>query len=200
MSRKCAVIAALMVILVPAAARAEWLFTPLIGTTFGADTFGQQDAMYTFALATVDEDLFGWEGEVSYAPDFFTGVADTLGFPGSGNVASGMVDALIGAPFNAHGGITVRPYVTGGVGIMRMHVVSGQSDLFTSTTREFGWNLGLGAMTFFGSHLGLRGDLRYLRSFQNQNPSWTQGTNVDIAPGNFDFWRGSVGVTFRFNP
>lgn len=198
MSRKCAAIAAFMVILVPAAARAEWLFTPSIGTTFGFDTFGEQDAMYGLSIGAVDEEWFGWELDLSYAPDFFTGSTDAFAFDGSGSVGTAMANALIGAPLDTHGGLTLRPYVTGGLGLMRMHVVSG-ADLFTSTTREMGWNLGLGAMAFVGQHVGLRGDFRYMRSFQNQDPSWTQGIDIDIAPGNFDFWRGSVGLTFRFN-
>jgi hypothetical protein len=45
--------------------------------------------------------------------------------------------------------------------------------------------------------VGVRGDLRYIRSFQNQDPSWTRGVDVDIAPGAFDFWRASLGVTIR---
>ena len=32
-------------------------------------------------------------------------------------------------------------------------------------TNDWGWNLGLGAMGFFNDHFGVRGDVRYLRTF-----------------------------------
>jgi hypothetical protein len=57
---------------------------------------------------------------------------------------------------------------------------------------------GLRAFGFVNERVGIRGDVRYVRSFQNQIPSWTRGITVDVAPGNFDFWRAAAGVTFRW--
>src|ERR1043166_8214836 len=159
-----------MVLLLPGAARAEWLLTPSLGTTFGFDTFGNQDPMYGIAVAATDDDGFGVEGELSHAPGFFKGVSEVLGFAGQGSVTTATLDVLIGKPLPTRHGLMLRPYFSGGTG----------------------------AMAFFVDHLGLRGDVRYLRSFRNGAPSWTQGTTVDIAPGNFDFFRAAVGVTFRF--
>ena len=58
----------------------------------------------------------------------------------------------------------------------------------------FGWNAGAGVMGFFNDHVGLRGDIRYLRSFENQ-----LGQNdIDFTgPGQFHFWRAAVGVVLR---
>jgi hypothetical protein len=53
-------------------------------------------------------------------------------------------------------------------------------------------------MAFFGSRVGIRGDLRYIRSFQNQDPAWTRNVAIDVAPGNFDFLRATAGITLRF--
>ena len=47
------------------------------------------------------------------------------------------------------------------------------------------------------SRIGIRGDVRYTRSFQDQPPSWTRGVDIDVAPGNFDFFRATIGVTLR---
>ena len=41
---------------------------------------------------------------------------------------------------------------------------------------------------------GLRGDVRYFRSFEN-NSTFDNGINIDLK--NFDFWRGSIGVVIR---
>ena len=53
-------------------------------------------------------------------------------------------------------------------------------------------NFGFGANVFASDHVGFRGDVRYLRSLQKDDSSVT-----DFALGNFDFWRWTVGVTFR---
>jgi opacity protein-like surface antigen len=187
----------LVLALSPTTAYADWLFTPAIGATFGSDTHGARDLIYSAAIGWLDEDAFGWEADLSYAPEFFEGDTDHFEFNGSGSVVTAMVNALIGVPVRGQHGGAFRPYVTGGVGLMQMHVLS-EGGLFESTTREFGFNLGVGAMAFMGDRFGLRGDFRYLRSFQDQVPSWTRGLDVDIAPGSFDYWRGTFGVTFRF--
>jgi len=49
-------------------------------------------------------------------------------------------------------------------------------------------------MGFFSNHVGLRGDVRYFRSFEN-NSTFDNGINIDL--NNFDFWRGSIGVVIR---
>ncbi len=196
MFRKWTGIVSLLLILSPAAAHAEWLFTPSFGTTFGGDTFGAHTLVYGAAIGAMDEDAFGWEADFSFAPQFFEGATQQFAFDGDGSVASAMINVLIGLPVAGQHRTALRPYVTGGVGLMQMRVQS-QETLFESNTHEKGWNLGVGVMSFLGEHAGLRADVRYVRSFQNQVPSWTEGLDGDIAPGNFDFWRGSVGVTFR---
>jgi opacity protein-like surface antigen len=189
-------VAALIVMFIPGAAHADWLFTPLIGPTFGADTFGQERATYGAALAWRDEEALGLELEMSLSPGFFEDASDgALLFGGSGHVFTAMANALVG--LNGDASARVQPYVTAGVGLMQMHVVS-EGDLFETTTYEPGFNAGAGAMAFASDAIGFRGDVRYIRSFQNQVPSWTRGTDLDVAPGNFDFWRATVGVTFRF--
>jgi hypothetical protein len=58
-----------------------------------------------------------------------------------------------------------------------------------------GWNAGAGVMGFFNDHVGLRGDIKYLRGFEDTNT----GVNViDLnAPGQLHFWRAAVGVVLR---
>jgi len=190
-------IAVFALLLSPSAARAEWLFTPSIGSVFGGDTFGANNTLLSFALASVDEDAFGWEANVSVAPNFFDDTLSEFNYVGDGNVTTAMVNALVGIPVAGRQRTLLRPYVTGGLGLMRMHVVSNPADLFVDNEHEFGWNAGAGVMTLFGRYLGLRGDLRYVRSFQNGVPSWTRNVAVDVAPGHFDFFQATVGLTLR---
>ena len=42
--------------------------------------------------------------------------------------------------------------------------------------------------------IGIRGDLRYFRGLRDED----SGDDVDLELGSFDFWRASVGATFRF--
>jgi opacity protein-like surface antigen len=183
-----------MLLIAPAAARADWLVTPTIGGTFGGDTFGESHFTYGGAVTWLDAEMFGWEADFSYSPDFFD-VAEVDG-DRSGSVVTMMGNVLIGAPVGGPEG-RFRPYATGGVGLMRMRVLS-DAETFESVINEFGFNLGAGAFAMASQRIGFRGDVRYIRSFQNQNPSWTRGIVRDIAPGSFDFWRASFGVTIAF--
>ena len=60
--------------------------------------------------------------------------------------------------------------------------------------RMANFNLGAGAMRFFNAHVGLRGDVRYVRT-SNNNDSSLDNVNFDLD--NFDCWRASVGVVLR---
>ena len=55
-------------------------------------------------------------------------------------------------------------------------------------------NGGAGAMGFMTEHVGFRGDVRYFRDLQNTE----QNGGFTLATGKFDFWRGTVGLTFRW--
>jgi hypothetical protein len=49
-------------------------------------------------------------------------------------------------------------------------------------------------MGFVRENFGLRGDVRYFRSVQDSD----LGDDIDFDFGSFDFWRATVGATFRF--
>ena len=59
---------------------------------------------------------------------------------------------------------------------------------------DWGFNVGAGAMFFLSDRFGLRGDLRYFRSLQDNEPD----DEFDVAFGDFRFWRGTAGITIRF--
>ena len=58
---------------------------------------------------------------------------------------------------------------------------------------DFGFNAGAGIMGFFNDNVGIRGDIRFFRSLQDVDPD-----GLDLELGGFKFWRGTVGVTFKF--
>jgi opacity protein-like surface antigen len=72
--------------------------------------------------------------------------------------------------------------------------VSGVANFFDDVTRnDLGLNVGGGINGQFTENVGIRGDLRYFRSFEKD-----EDETLDIGLSNFDFWRGSVGVSFRW--
>ena len=60
---------------------------------------------------------------------------------------------------------------------------------------DFAWDFGGGAMFFFGTHVGLRLDVRYFRTFTDLGFDF-----IDLIdrPRNLDFTRTSTGLILRF--
>ena len=57
-----------------------------------------------------------------------------------------------------------------------------------------GWNAGAGVMGYFADHIGVRGDLRYIRGF-NETDFGIFDTPDNL--GALRFWRASIGVVIR---
>ena len=184
----------------PAKASADWLFTPFLGTTFGgnadvnsvsgtfADQF-EQKLNYGASLAWMGGGVIGFEADFGYSPNFF-GVSDTnasFNLVGDGNVTTAMGNIVVGAPLGG-----VRPYAAGGLGLIASRVDNPGQFFDKASSQDLGMDVGGGVM-FLGGNVGVRGDLRYFRSLHNSDPN-----GVDLSLGSFRFWRGTVGVTFKF--
>lgn len=193
MWKKCAITTALALVLAPGAARADWLFTPNIGAGFGGDASGREHLTYGASLGWMGAGIFGFEVDLAYTPEFFEADDDDFDLIENSNVTSFMVNALIGIPVGGQRGGGFRPYVSGGLGLLQQQV-NDSEQLFEFSNNEFGFNLGVGAMGFATDHVGFRGDLRYYRSLEDP----IEDNEFDIGVGNFDFWRGTAGVTFRW--
>jgi len=182
--------AVMALVLAPEIARADFLFTPYVGRTFAKDASGQEHVGYGASLGWMGAGIAGWELDFGYVPNFFQPAGiNTL--TGKNNVFDVMANALVGIPVGGQRGGGIRPYVTGGVGLLRRNVPA-FGDALELSSNDFVLNLGFGAMGFVSDHVGFRGDVRYLRSLQkNDNAS------LDVGLGNFDFWRWNVGVTLR---
>ena len=189
MLKKCALIAALSLMLLPASAGADWLFTPNLGTTFGGDANGNEHFIYGASIGWMGAGVFGWEADLSYSPEFFEPGDGDFDPVDDSNVVSAMANVLIGMPFGGQTGGGFRPYVGGGLGLLQREVQSSNS-LFDVNSNEWGFNLGAGAMGFMTDHVGFRGDVRYTRSFEDLSQT--------IDAGQLDFWRGTAGIPLRW--
>ena len=189
----------------PAKASADWLFTPFIGMNWGssvtfADEFGDFDDEFekrgTFgaSLAWMGAGIAGFELDFGYTPNFFESTEGSGNFDyGDNNLTTMMANVTIGAPIGGTSGMGIRPYASGGLGIIRSRIGDAE-DLFDVSSNDWGFNLGGGIAGFFTDKVGFRGDVRYFRSLADDEPD----DELDVALGNLQFWRGSIGVTFRF--
>lgn len=193
MVKKCAMVAALMLVLVPVSAGADWLFTPNIGMGFGGNANRNDHASWGASFGWMGEGIFGWEADLAYTPEFFEPGDGDVDLVDNSNVTSFMANVIIGVPVGGQTGLGFRPYFSAGAGVMQMNV-QGSRDLFAINNSEFGINFGGGAMGFVSDHLGFRGDLRYYRQLSDP----VLDNEFDLGLGDFDFWRGTAGVTFRW--
>jgi opacity protein-like surface antigen len=190
---------------VPSKASADWLFTPYIGVNWGGtagftDTLGdfedkfERQVNFGGSLAWMGAGVVGFEVDFGFSPNFFENTTGDADFQfGDSNVTTLMANAVVGAPFGGQHGAGVRPYASGGVGLIKSKI-DDPEDLFTVNSNDFGLNVGGGVSGFFSDNVGIRGDVRYFRSLQDNEPD----DELDVALGSFSFWRGTVGVVFRF--
>jgi opacity protein-like surface antigen len=185
----------------PAPAAADWLFTPFIGSTFGGNATlpdvgldvkneFERRLSYGASLAFMGAGAFGFEADFGYSPNFFRAAdnGNKINFVGDGNETTLMANLIVGAPLG-----TVRPYAAGGIGIMKSKVDDVGQFFDKPTSTDWGYDLGGGVMGFVSHNVAIRGDIRYFRSLQKSDSS-----TFDLSLGEFRFWRGTVGVTFKF--
>jgi len=113
-----------------------------------------------------------------------------------------MGNVILAIPVGGSTGAGFQPYVTAGIGTIRTQLRSA-SDVFDDiTSNDSGFNVGAGADFFVSTHVGIRADARYIRGFESiddedpiaDNPFFDQQIAKDV----FNYFRGSVGLTFRW--
>jgi opacity protein-like surface antigen len=197
-----------------APASADWLLTPYLGIVFGgaANTVDIEDFDEAFeqrftlggSAAWMGGGVVGFEVDFNYAPNFFQfteGGEDFEFFNVDSSLTTLMGNVVVGIPVGGTTGGGVRPYFAGGAGLMRANVSA--EDLFDDlSTNELGINLGGGVHVFFNDNIGLRGDVRYFRGLEQEDDDDPDEDDdfidEDFGLEDFDYWRATIGVTFRF--
>jgi opacity protein-like surface antigen len=198
-----------------APARADWFLTPYIGGAFGGasnqftlndlDDEFEQRVNFGASVGFRTKGIFGFELDYNAAPNFFqftggTGNFDLLNFDSS--VQTLMGNVIIALPVGGSHGAGFQPYVTAGFGTIRT-ILRSEADVFDDiTSNDSGFNVGAGATFFPTTHFGLRADARYIRGFESiddedpieDSPFFDQPIATEV----FHFWRGSLGITFRW--
>lgn len=190
--RRCALVVALL--LIPSAARAEWQIKPFLGVTFGGDTtFLDLDGVagspkVAFGVSGVlFGEVFGVEADVGRTNGFFTGAR----LVPSSSVTTATGNLVVALPRRLTR-YTLRPYVLGGLGLMRvraddfLHALPIAVDLTAI-------DVGAGATGFFTNRIGISWDVRYFRSVGGTD----QGAGLSIGPEELSFWRVTTALTIR---
>ena len=188
----------------PRAASADWLFTPFVGMNWGGTAdFGnvgdfeddfEKRSDFGASLAYMGGGAIGFEIDFGWSPNFFENTRGVGDFEfGDSNVTTLMANLTLGVPIGGQSGPGFRPYASGGAGLIKARI-GDADDLFRVNATDWGFNVGAGIIGFFTDNIGLRGDVRYFRSLEDNEPD----DEFDIALSNFHFWRGSVGLTIRF--
>jgi opacity protein-like surface antigen len=207
--RMLLMISLMVVTLLPATASAQsWFVSPFIGANFGGSAdfgdFPDADDEVERRLdlgATIgwNRNVVGFEVDFGWSPNFFEDTAGDRNFDfGDSNVTTLMTNLLLSAPPMGAG---VKPYLSTGLGLIRANVSGGA--LFDDlSTNDLGINIGGGLNGQFTENVGIRGDLRYFRGLEQRDDD--DPIEDDDLLGdefgfeNFSFWRGTVGLTFRW--
>lgn len=175
-------------VLTPTAAAADGFISPFIGFNYGGDSgcptaTNCEDKHSNFGVSGGKLwGIGGAEFEFGYAREFFgkTPGVDT-------NVLTLMGNVIVGPKLGFF-----RPFVLGGVGLIKSHVELTAGSLLDSSN-NFGWDFGGGVMIMFGEHVGVRGDVRRFQSFQNQSI-----LSFSLAEEKLSFNRATAGLVLAF--
>jgi len=179
--------AAVALVCAPIAARAEGYVNPWAGVNFGSQVDSGRGGFGVNAGA-MGAGIVGAEAAFGFNPSFFGSSNDF----GTNTVLDLMGNLIVGIPVGGRHGPGVRPYVSGGLGLIRTQVDGGDVFFPEFSDNDFGWNLGAGVMGFFNDHVGLRGDLRYFRTVNSNFPD-----SFDFDNGDFHYWRAGIGLVIR---
>jgi Outer membrane protein beta-barrel domain len=187
----CLAVCALLVLPVPA--RADGLITPFIGSDFGGDAGNCAELVpcdssqltYGLGIGFMAGGVVGFEGEFAYAPHFF---GDVSGRPDN-SLLTVLANVIAGVPIGP-----VRPYVVGGIGVIHTNVSELNLGVANAlSNNSVALDAGGGVMILFSAHVGVRGDLRYLRTLSD-----VRFSDLGLTDKQLQWARGSFGVVFRF--
>jgi opacity protein-like surface antigen len=189
------------VLATPGAARADIFVSPFLGLKFKGATnnldfdrgVGANDVKVALGISGVflSDDGLGAELELAHQPRFFERRAETANslVTRSGVTTLGG-NLLLALPLSVTRD-SLRPYAA--IGLGWMHASADNSIGILEFRNDFlGLTLGLGAVGFVTDVVGLRFDLRYLKSIASDDVSEISGDSSRLR-----FWRATVGVVFR---
>jgi Outer membrane protein beta-barrel domain len=171
-------------LVVPQSARAETLVVPWLAAGTGS---GVAPGTINLGVSTgvTFAGLIGVDFDLGYSPEYF-------GRNLNSHVLTAMGNLVVGIPFDGTRGAGIRPYLTGGLGVIRARI-DDPFYRYSFANTDAGMNVGGGFIGFLGTRVGVRADLRYIRSLEDET-----STNL-YAPylSHLHLWRASIGLVLR---
>jgi hypothetical protein len=174
---------------IPSRASAQGFISPFLGYDVGGDAgtcpslvhdCSEKKSGYGVTLGVGG--LIGFEEDIAFAPDFY-GKSATFG---DNSVLTLMSNIAVKIPTPL-----LRPYASAGLGLMRSHVGLSLNSLtnINPDDNALGYNIGGGVMLLLPYHLGVRADVRTMRSLNDVKVS-----GVTIPNAKLNFSRISIGL------
>lgn len=176
-------------LLPPRPAAADVLVVPYFGQSWSGvinDAGGGYPATYGVRLEWLSHGVLGVGVDAARTSDF---LGEAQGRALDSTLSTLMANVIIGPPPPEDRGF--RPYLSGGVGVLRYTLDRNDGASFTET--DFGYNIGAGAQVLFGRHVGAEIDFRYFRNSED----FTLG-ELDFPEPILEYARWSGGLVLRF--
>lgn len=176
-------------------AHADLIFTPFIGKTFAArqtlSPIADDKQAWTVGLsaALLTNNIFGAEVDFGYAPRFFA--PDRQGNILGSNALSLTGNVMLAVPLSVTRE-SLRPYVSAGMGMLHAGI-DDQAGIATVDRNLLAVSIGGGAIGFLTPRVGVRFDLRSVRSTSRGLDNRTLLTEPRLG-----FWRATIGVAIRY--
>jgi hypothetical protein len=185
-----------VIALAPRTARAaEWQVKPFLGITFGSGTTftlaGDGHTAPTFgASILLLGDVLGVEADVGRTPGFFG--PGSLGLILGSSVTTVTGNLVVAMP-REMARYSLRPYIAGGGGLMRVRIDDTYA-LLPVTSNLGAFDAGGGVTGFLTDNFGVSWDVRYFRSIRGK-----EGVRgVSIGAEQLSFWRANMALALRF--
>lgn len=189
-------------LLAPAQAAAEWQVRPFIGFTFGGVTtfvdpekaIGTKNAVIGVSGGWLGE-ILGLEVDFGRAPGFFqteepSAVSDVDLRTSAVTTLTGNVVIALPARMAGYG---LRPYFSGGAGLMHIDTVTQLQIIDVHRTLPT-ISLGGGVTGFLSNTVGLNWDVRRLNTLRGEGETLGQS----LGREQLSFWRATMAVALRY--
>lgn len=179
-----------MLAALPASARADFFIIPFTGMKFGGSTSivdfelaaGKKKFILGVAARVVNDGVLGYEVEFGNIAGFFGNeeVAANTPLVKSGNYVNDLMGSVVLSLPPGFTGGGLRPYAVAGAGLIHARTEDYLELVLVRRTVP-AFNFGVGAIGMFTNNVGVRFDLRHLRSFANDPPLGGVGHSISYS-------------------
>jgi hypothetical protein len=170
---------------------------PFIGATFGGETTFVDPAttigktkLAIGASAVFLGELFGAEVDVADAPGFFE--SDDKSLVRRSRVTTFSGNVIVAAPHRLTE-YSLRPYLVGGAGLMRISTTTSFNVFDVSTIKPL-IDVGVGVVGFLTNRTGICWELRRFQSVGGN----TDSAGLSFGDEHLSFWRATMSVAIRY--